>query len=305
VLLHGEESFLIDEEAGRVLVEWRRELVSDFGYEALDGSALSADRLRDSVIQAPFLDPYRVVAARGIPLRRAEGLAAGLSELPESTRVLLPVSVRLPAASRLGKAVQAAGGRVKEQVPMKGRALTDWIFRRAGDYELPATAAQALVRLARPDLGVLDSELRKLAAYRASGNELDQAAIAELVAGGRQDEIFKLTDQLLPRPGPEAWRITANLLEREGPTLIAYRLSRHLAMVLEVRTRQDRGESLQQIQEAMREHNFVLQKAYETARTTTVQRLEAALNVLLAYEWEVKSGQIDAELGLEAVLARL
>jgi DNA polymerase III delta subunit len=55
----------------------------------------------------------------------------------------------------------------------------------------------------------------------------------------------------------------------------------------------------------MREHPFVVQKAFDVARSTTPDRLESGLRVLLDYEWEVKSGQIDAEAGLLAVLAKL
>ena len=305
LLLHGEESFLIDDEARRTLIDWRSQLVSDFGSEAMDPAGLSADRLRDAVQQAPFLDPYRVVSVRGIATRRAEGLAAALTEVPDSTRVLLTVSGRLPASSKLAKAVLAAGGRVTEHQPLRPRALQDWVFGRAREYGLPTSAGAALIRLARPDLGIIDSELRKLAAYRATGNDLDQAAIEELVVAGRQDDIFRLTDHLLPRPSAGAWRTARSLLEREQPTTIAYRLARHLSLVLEVRARQERGESLSQVQAAMREHPFVVQKAYDVARETDVNRLEAGLRALLDYEWEVKSGQIDAALGLEAVLARL
>ncbi len=305
LLLHGEESFLIEGESRRLLAAWRADLVSDFGFEAMDAGALTLDRLRDAILQAPFLDPYRVVAVKGISGRRADGLAGALAQVPDTTRVLLTVNGRLGAGSKLVKAAQAAGGEVREHSPLKGRALADWVHAQARDAGLPASAAALLVRSSPPDLGVLDSEIRKLAAYRASGSELDQAAIEELIAGGRQDEIFKLTDNLLPRPTAEAWRVTANLLEREGPTLIAYRLARHLALVLEVRTRQERGESLSHMQEEMREHRFVVQKAFEMARATSGERLEAGLRALLEYEWEVKSGQIDAQLGLEAVLAKL
>jgi DNA polymerase III delta subunit len=151
----------------------------------------------------------------------------------------------------------------------------------------------------------MDSELQKLAAYRASGHQLDQKAVLELLAGGRPQDIFRLTDHLLPRPDAEAWRVLRDLLDREQPTVIAYRLARHLALVLEVRTRQDRGETVSQAQAAMREHPFVVQKAFDSARSTTPDRLEAGLRVLLDYEWEVKSGQIDSEAGLVAVLAKL
>jgi DNA polymerase-3 subunit delta len=305
LLLHGEEAYLVEGEAKRVLAEWRRELVSEFGFEALDPSGLTAARLRDAIVQLPFLDPYRVVSVRGLPARRADALAPALQEVPDSTRLLLAVTGKLPPSSKLLKAVSAVGGRSQEHQPLRASALRTWIFTRAREYGLPTAAGAALVRLARPDLGVLDSELRKLAAYQASGNDLDQAAIEQLVVAGRQDEIFRLTDHLLPRPDGDAWRVLAGLLERESPTTIAYRLARHLALVLEVRARSDRGETLPQIQAQMREHSFLVQKAYDAASSTTPTRLESGLRALLDYEWEVKSGQIDATLGLETVLARL
>jgi DNA polymerase III delta subunit len=305
LLLHGDESFLVDDEARHTLAEWQRALVSDFGFEALDPGTVTVERLRDAVLQAPFLDPYRVVAVRGLPVRRADPLAPALKEVPETTRLLLTVNGKLAVASKLARAVTAAGGRVKEHQPLKSRALQDWAQGRAREYHVAPAAAAAVVRLARPDLGVIDSELRKLAAYQASGYELDRKAIQELVAGGRPEEIFKLTDHLLPRPDAEAWRVLEDLLDREQPTTIAYRLARHLALVLEVRTRQDRGETLAQAQAAMREHSFVVQKAFQAARSTTPDQLEAGLRVLLDYEWEVKSGQIDAEAGLRVVLAKL
>jgi DNA polymerase III delta subunit len=305
LLLHGEESFLVDDEARRTLADWRGDLVSEFGFEALDPSSLTAGKLRDAVLQVPFLDPYRVVTVRGLASRRADSITPALADVPESTRLLISVNGRLGAASKLVKAIAAAGGRSQEHQPLKARALSTWIFNRTKQYRLPTAAGATLVRLARPDLGVIDSELRKLAAYQASGNPLDQAAIDELVVVGRQDEVFRLTDHLLPRPDAEAWRVLAGLLERDQPTTIAYRLARHLALVLDVKARQDRGETLSEVQSQLREHAFVVQKAYDAAVGVSADRLESGLRALLAYEWEVKSGQIDASPGLEAVLAKL
>lgn len=305
LLLHGEESFLVDDEARRTLAEWRGELVSEFGFEALDPSGLTAGKLRDAVLQVPFLDPYRVVTVRGVAVRRADSMAPALAEVPDSTRLLVTVNGRLGAASKLVKAIAAAGGRSQEHQPLKGRALSTWIATRTRHYRLPTAAGATLARLARPDLGVIDSELRKLAAYQASGYSLDQATIDELVVAGRQDEVFRLTDHLLPRPDAEAWRVLAGLLEREQPTTIAYRLARHISLVLDVKARQERGETLSEVQAQMREHAFVVQKAYDAAAGVSAERLEDGLRTLLAYEWEVKSGQIDATPGLEAALAKL
>jgi len=111
---------------------------------------------------------------------------------------------------------------------------------------------------------------------------------------------------LLPHPTPEALNI-ARGLSRGGmqPTSVAYRMARHVALVLAVRARQDRGESLSEVKAQMSEHPFVLQKAFETARDTDPNNLETALRAIRDYEWEVKSGQIDPELGLDVLLARM
>ena len=306
LLLHGDERFLIEEKAAAILDGWRSELVSDFGFERLEGQGLNAARLKDSVLQAPFLDPYRVIAVTMVPAARAESLAPALDEVPPSTRVVITVAGRLGGGNRLAKAVTAAGGAVEEMGHLKGRSLGEWAAKKANDHGLtPAIAAQ-VVRVTPPDLTIIDSELRKLAAYKASGSKLTAEVVSELLAGGREDEIFKLTDNLLPHPTPEGLKI-ARGLARGGmqPTSVAYRMARHIALVLEVRARQERGESLSDVKAEMTEHPFVVQKAFDVARDADSNRLEAALRAIRDYEWEVKSGQIDPELGLDVLLARL
>jgi DNA polymerase-3 subunit delta len=306
-LLHGEERFLVDERARAALDEWKPGLVSDFGLDTLEGAGLTPARLQDAILQLPFLDPYRVVYARMLPAARAESQASAVAEIPPTTRLLITVAGRISAGNKLAKAISSAGGLVEEMSPLKGRALSDWTAKRAVEKHglTPAVAAQ-VVRITPPDLSVIDSELTKLAAYKASGSKLTPEAITQLLAGGREDEIFKLTDYLLPKPTPQAMEIARGLY-RGGmqPTSVAYRIARHIALVLEVRAKQDRGESLQQIQDVMSQHRFVVQKAYDTALQAKPAELEAALNAIRDYEFEVKSGQIDAELGLDVLLTRL
>ncbi len=307
LLLHGEERFLIVEAANSTLDKWKSELVSDFGFETLEGTGLTPARLQDAILQAPFLDPYRAVYARMLPAARAESLASALSEIPPTTRLLITVAGRLGPGNKLVKAVVTSGGTSQEMQHLKGRALCDWTARRATEtHGLTGPIAAQVVRVTPSDLSIIDSELSKLAAYKASGSKLTNEAVAELLAGGREDEIFKLTDNLLPRPTPQAMQIARNLT-RGGlqPTSVAYRMARHVALVLEIRARQDRGESLQQVQESMSEHRFVIQKAFEVAQDADPGRLENALKAIRDYEWEVKSGQIDADWGLDVLLTKL
>jgi DNA polymerase-3 subunit delta len=307
LLLHGEERFLIDEAARATLESWKPELVSDFGFDTIEGTGVTPARLQDAILQAPFLDPFRAVHVRMLPAQRAEGVAGALADIPPTTRLLITVAGRLSLSNKLVKAVTAARGTATEMQHMKGRALSDWTTKRAVDNHglTPAIAAQ-VVRVTTPDLSIIDSELSKLAAYKASGSKLTSDVITELLAGAREDEIFKLTDNLLPHPSPQAMQIARGLV-RNGmqPTTIAYRMARHIALVLQVRARQDRGESLQTVQDNMAEHRFVIQKAYDVAKDSNPDHLETALETIRDYEFEVKSGQIDAELGLDVLLSRL
>ena len=307
LLLHGEERFLVDEKARTTIAEWSKDLVSDFGLETMEGAGLAPARLQDAVLQAPFLDAHRVVFVRAIPPAKAEGLAAAVAQIPATTRVLLTVAGRVGATNKLAKAITAAGGKVEEMPRMVRRALSDWASKRAVEkHGLTPTIAAQVVRVSPPDLGVIDSELTKIAAYKASGAKLTPEVVSELLAGGREDEIFRLTDNLLPRPTPQAFDIARNLTRSGvGPTLIAYRMARQIALVLEVKARQERGESLSQVQSDMPEHNFVIQKAFDAAQHVRGEHLEDALRQIRDYEFEVKSGQVDAELGLEVLLARL
>src|SRR5579859_822107 len=306
VLLHGEERFLVEEKARALVAGWQRELVSDFGFEPIEAAGLTAGRLQDAVLQAPFLDPYRAVWVRSVAPARAESLAPALAEVPSTTRLLITVAGRLSPSNKLVKAVTAAGGRAEESARLKGRALGDWTAKRAEELGLGRPVAAQVTRITHADLGVIDSELQKLAAYKASGWKLTPEVVGELLAGAREDEIFKLTDNLLPRPTAQAWAV-ARSLARSGiqPTSIAYRMARHLALVLEVRARQDRGDSLSSIQADLPEHAFVVQKAFDAARDVEPDKLEAALRAIRDYEFEVKSGQVDAELGLDVLLTRL
>ncbi|MGH7860935.1 MAG: DNA polymerase III subunit delta, partial [Candidatus Dormibacteraceae bacterium] len=194
---------------------------------------------------------------------------------------------------------------VKDCPPLKKRELEEWIRERVRLHGLPPPVAATVGRATNPNLGVIESELLKLAAYQAGGAKLDQAALADLLVGDRQEDIFRLTDNLLPSATPAAWRALDSLLQTESPTGIAYRIARHVSLVLEVGTHRSQGLSLAAVQGQMREHPYVIQKAYELGARVSLEGLEGSLGALLDYEWRVKSGQIDADWGLRSLLAQL
>src|SRR5260221_10091011 len=162
VLLHGEERFLVEQQARALVEDWRRELVSDFGFDPIDSAGLTAGRLQDAVLQAPFLDPYRVVWVKGVVAAKADSLAPALESVPVTTRLVIAVAGRLGPGSKLVKAVTAAGGRAEESQRLKGRVLTDWVVRRGHEAGLSPGTPGHVGRGKHTAEGRLQSELQKL-----------------------------------------------------------------------------------------------------------------------------------------------
>src|SRR5256885_10923150 len=122
LLLHGEERFLVDERARATLDQWGKDLVSDFGLDTMEGAGLAPARLQDAVLQAPFLDPYRVVHVRMVPANRAEGLAGAGQEIPSPTPLLMTLAGRIGPTNKPAKSITAAGGPRGEREHPQGRA---------------------------------------------------------------------------------------------------------------------------------------------------------------------------------------
>ena len=160
LILHGEERFLIDESARAALDAWRQDLVSDFGLEVMEGTGLGPARLQDALLQAPFLDPHRVVYVKLVPANRGDALASATQQIPATTKLLMTINGRLGASSKLARSITAAGGQVREMQHLKGRALIDWAQKRAADpHGLPPAIGSQVARVSPPDLAVIDSEL--------------------------------------------------------------------------------------------------------------------------------------------------
>ena len=310
-LIHGDDAFLVEQAAQSLIQGWRSALVSEFGYERLDWLRLDSEALAQALGQEPFLDPYRVVHVTNLAPQRSRGpvkaLVALLPRLDSSVRLLLTASGQLERGHPL-LGLFADTGTVSLFPRLKPSQLRDWAWRRAQELGMRLNPQSMAVLLASTpgDLRMIDGELLKLSVLASSGAELTAAVVADLLAGGREEDVFGLEDEFLPRPTAGAWRLLDELLSSSSSaTGLAYRMARRCSWLLEIRGLLSRGYGLEQIQAELGGHPFRVSKAVAQARTVPDARLEFTLGRLLDYEWQVKSGQVDAEWGLRRLMAVL
>jgi DNA polymerase III subunit delta len=228
LLVHGEERLLVDREARVWLAAARAQSASELSVEVAEAPS-RLDGLRRSLIEVPFLDARRHVLVRDPPQlserpRRgadsAEDLAAALATRSPTTSVCLVAHLRVAATNPVLKAVQRLGGAVSEHPQLRGRELRAWVERAAREHRLrlPRGAVDHLLLVVGPDLGRMDGELGKLAAFAAGGRAVSLADVRALVGGGEQVAIWDVVERLMsPTPGRGAAAVEALLAEGVAP----------------------------------------------------------------------------------------
>jgi DNA polymerase III subunit delta len=212
LLIHGEERHLVDAEAQAWLATARGESTSDLNVEVIDAPS-KLDQVRRSLAEMPFLDPVRHLMVRDAPQlsersRRgaepADLLVTALEQRSDTTVVCFVVHGKVAATNPVLAAIRNLGGRISYHGPVKGRDLRTWVeerLRRAG-LRLPRDAVEHLIATTGGELGLLDSEVAKLAAYAAGRQSLTAAEVIRLAGGEEQVEVWSVLDRLLaPNPG--------------------------------------------------------------------------------------------------------
>jgi DNA polymerase-3 subunit delta len=316
-LLHGGESYLVDRAAREVIDKLRPGLSVEFNYEDVQADALTADLFADKAATLPFIDSMRLLVLRDWGLLSgkrvkggdAERAAAHLESLPDSTHLVLILHTLAAPGNPIFQAIVKAEKEKRAQIqrfePPRRPDRAGWVRRLAEERGL--TIAPAAVRLlldrVEPDLRLMDQEIAKLQLYVSPQTRIDEDAVKALVSDSKEDEIFALTDALsASRPG-EVVAVLQSLLDAgREPTWMLYSLVGHWRRLLQARAVRDRGGNVSDLQERLKEHPFVVEKAFRQAADHSMAELERGFHELLRIEEQIKLGELDARLALEGFI---
>lgn len=138
-----------------------------------------------------------------------------LADKPPKKSVLILDVQKWPKTTRLAKQVAAQGGEI-ECSELKGPALSRWLTDTARDVhgaKLSRDAASLLIEAIGSELGVLDTELAKLAAYVGTGGTIEGSHVRDLVGGWKSETTWAMTDAVREDRLADALAALEDLLE--------------------------------------------------------------------------------------------
>lgn len=244
----------------------------------------------DELRTTPFLglDGYRLVVVKPGDKFVSEARDRLESYLgsPNPTSILAVACTSLPSNTRVYKGV-AKGGCIVDCPKLRWRDMSNWVNLRAEqlDVKIHPAAIQQLMNVVGSNPGALESELEKLAAYRAEDKFIKPEDIHEIVGFSRSQSIFELIEHVGQRDTRKALGVLQQLLlAGESVQMIVSMLARHYRQLWQAYRMKKAGRDLAAVAADVGVPPFVVEKLFrqvanvrsEIEFARRVQRLAAA-----------------------------
>jgi DNA polymerase-3 subunit delta len=197
-VVHGDDVYLRRESIAALVRGLLGEEADDLAVTRFPGDKATLSDVLDELRTLPLLVHRRVVIVDDADpfvtahRKELEALADG-----HATPGALILAVKTwPSNTRLAKAVNKVGLGVDCRTPEE-RELPTWLVQAArarSSVKLHPAAAQLLVELVGPEVGLLASEVEKLAVYVGEKREIGREDVAKMVGAGRVDRIWDALD---------------------------------------------------------------------------------------------------------------
>ena len=289
----------------------------DFSLTSFEGRTAEFRDVTEELTTLAMFGSQRLVVVDEADefVSRCREALEGYVARPGRSGILLLDVKSWPGNTRIAKAVNAQGLAVDCNSPPVAK-LTRWLgdwAKQTHKCQLSIHAADMLVELVGPELGLLDQELAKLALMAGNDKKITPEMIQKLVGGWRAKTTWEMLDLALDGNVTEALRQIDRLLaNNEAPIGLLAQISaslRRLAaatrLILQSETAGRRlgvGPALQQAGVKP----FVLQKAERQLRRLGRQRGSQVYRWLLEADLDLKGdSQMPPRLILERLIVRL
>jgi DNA polymerase-3 subunit delta len=308
-LVCGDDDPKIDAWRGRV----RRRAEDENGpgaLETFDGRADKPEVVAAALMTLTFATGDRYLLVDGVEAWKAgelEPLEAGLAGLPEGT-VLVLVARGKPLA-RLGKAVQKAGGELREYAAPKPWELPKWAIERAAEegLHLDSEAAKALVSVVGTRQQRIAREVERLATLAHPKVQLSADQVRRHAAGEATQQVYDLADALVAGDVTACLRMAERLTGGdERPGKLIYPIVRRLRDVHRAAELLDAGVPESKVAAAMKMPPWAAKRTLAQAKKADRDALARALCAFADLEIELRGGGagLDEDTAFSLTLSR-
>lgn len=308
-VLFGDEDFL----KRQVRAELEPLLLEDadpaFALSVYSGETANWSTIRGELETLPFLSPRRVVAIEQGDSFVSDHRAQLEKYVAHPSKGTLILDVRTwQSTTKLAKALPDEAQIACKA--LKPQQLPPWCAQRAKSAygkKLSPAAADLLVELIEPALGLLDQELAKLATYVGERATIDEDDVDKLCGRSRTIDTFKIFATIGEAKTAEAFEILHRLRDEGAePLQVLGAFSWQLRRLAQAARLIKLGESASQALSRVGTPPFALRNAEQLMKHLGMRRLEKLYDWLLEMDLGLKGGNpLPPWMQLERFVVRL
>jgi DNA polymerase-3 subunit delta len=310
-LISGDDDAKID--AWRARVRRRAEDENGPGaLETFDAASDPPEAVATALTTLTFATGDRYLLADNVEAWKAgdlEPLERELAAIPEGT-VLVLIARGKPPAQRLAKAIEKAGGELREYSAPKPWQMPKWAAERAREegLNLDQEAAKALVSTVGTRQQRLAREIERLAILAHPRTQLTAEEVARHAAGEATQQVYDLADALVAGDVRASLALAERLTTSgdDRPSKLVYPIVRRLRDVHRAAELLDAGVPEAKVAQAMKMPPWAAKRALAQAKKADREALARALTAFADLEIELRGGGVglDEDTAFSLTLAR-
>lgn len=311
-LLYGLEKYLIDERIKKIIQENNIENI-DINRYNLENSTID-EIIEDASIISMFQDKKMIIVDNAYIFTSSTN-----KKLPEQNIDLLTKYLNSNNTNTILIFVV-----LKDKIDTRKKITT--LFKNVGkieEYNLTNDISKIVINLFKPyqinnknvnllinrvgnNLSLLSSEIEKIKIYKENDLNIEENDIINLTHKNIDMDIFKLIDNILLSNKKQALECLEEMIKYgEEPIAIIIMLANQIRIMYQSKLLIKKGYSEHEISDILEIHEFRVKKALEKSRNYTDKKILSKLEELADLDYNIKSGNIDKDIGLELFILNM
>lgn len=316
-VIYGENTYLIEKEVKNIKKNFG-EIIQGINYVAIEQNSL--ENIISELQTPAFGYPKKLIVVKNCDLLKkelktkktknmevaqkiAEYIEENHQELQETT-ILLIIEESVDKTNSLYKMIEKYG-ETKEFKELNIVELSQTLKSICSAYKvnIDNETIKYLIETSGTSMQELINEIRKLIEYAGTNGRIDKKAVDLLAIPKIEAVIFDLTDSLGSKQIGKALETLRNLIYNKEPIQkILITLYNHFKKLYLVKLAQKENTNITEVLNLKPNQTFLTTKYKKQSGYFEEKQLREILEELINLDTQSKSGQIDLNIGLEAIL---
>lgn len=316
-VIYGENTYLIEKEVKNIKKNFG-EIIQGINYVAIEQNSL--ENIIPELQTPAFGYPKKLIVVKNCDLLKkelktkktknmevaqkiAEYIEENHQELQETT-ILLIIEESIDKTNSLYKMIEKYG-ETKEFKELNIVELSQTLKSICSAYKvnIDNETIKYLIETSGTSMQELINEIRKLIEYAGTNGTIDKKAVDLLAIPKIEAVIFDLTDSLGSKQIGKALETLRNLIYNKEPIQkILITLYNHFKKLYLVKLAQKENTNITEVLNLKPNQTFLTTKYKKQSGYFEEKQLREILEELINLDIQSKSGQIDLNIGLEAIL---